>query len=83
MPSFSPYNLYRRTDAGVMKTTEPTFPTHAITLRRVCPAPRLSNTVELALMVKARVSQPQGHKGVRAGMLAQCLTGSILDWAAQ
>lgn len=39
---------------------------HEAAFERIGPVPSLGNRVELALVAKARVSQPQGHRYGRA-----------------
>jgi hypothetical protein len=63
-------------------------PSLAVALQRVGPESLLGNIMELALMVKAWVSQPQGYESWRAGLVPYRLQHlgewpQHLDWAAQ
>lgn len=52
---------------GVMRVGELACSSLAVVLRRADPAPHLGSTVELALVARAWVSQPDGHESRGAG----------------
>ena len=63
-----------------MSSRELSLPSPAAELGRVGLVPPLGNTVELALVTKARVSQPGGCESRRAGPAAHRLQ-HLEEWA--
>lgn len=64
-----------------MSSRELSLPSLAAELGRVGLVPLLSNTVELSLVTKARVSQPGGCESRRAGPATHRLQ-HLEEWAA-